>query len=89
MPVAQFRKKLTKLTKTPDLTGRQREMLGYMLRGLLSGYLPSYRELGEEMGISSPNGITGHIKALGAKEYVSLHPGQGYQLTDKAIDLVL
>lgn len=90
MSAAKLRERLQELTgRTPDLTGRQAEIVAFMLRCLLSGYLPSYREIGEEFGIGSPNGVAGHIKSLERKEYVECHHQQGYQLTDKALDLVL
>lgn len=89
MAVATIRKKLDKKIKTPDLTARQQEMVAFMLRCLLSGYLPSYREIGEEMNISSSNGVVAHLTALEKKGYIEIHHNQGYQLTDKSMDLVL
>ncbi len=90
MAAQKFRQKLQDKPPSPaDLTGRQAEMVLHALRCLLSGYLPSYRELGEEMGITSPNGITQHLKALERNGYLEIHHGQGYQLTDKALDLAL
>jgi len=90
MPVAKFRQKLQKRKlKAPELTDRQEELIAFVLRCLLSGYLPSYREIGEEMGISSPNGTVQHLSALERKGYLEIHHNQGYQLTDKAKDLVL
>lgn len=89
MPVAEVRKKLKRKLTAVDLTKRQLEVVAFMLRCLLSGYLPSYRELGEEMDITSTNGVVGHLKALAKKGYIELVHAQGYQLTDKALDLVL
>ena len=89
MPVAALRKKLDRKIPAPDLSPRQLEMLRHMLHGLLSGYLPSYRELADDMDIDSPNGVVCHLKAMAKKGYLEIHHNQGYQLTDKALDLVL
>lgn len=89
MPVAKVREKLKRKLKAPELTERQLEILRHMLLCLLSGYLPSYRELGDDMGIGSPNGVVGHLRALETKGYLEILHNQGYQLTDKALNLVL
>lgn len=89
MPVAKIREKLKRKLKAPELSVRQMEVIAYMLQCLLSGYLPSYREIGQEMGISSPNGTVAHLNALQKKGFIEIHHGQGYQLTDKTLDLVL
>lgn len=89
MPVVKIRKKLDRDLKAPDLTARQGEVLRTLLVCLLSGYLPTYRELAEELGITSPNGVTQHLLSLERKGYVEMHHGIGYQLTDKSLDLVL
>jgi repressor LexA len=90
MAAAKLREKLNrKKPKPADVSPRQQQMLSLMLRCLLSGYLPSYRELCEEMNIASPNGVVCHLKALEGKGYLEIAHNQGYQLTDKALDLVL
>lgn len=89
MPVATIRKRLKRKLKTPDLTERQQEAIAFMLRCLLSGYLPSYREIGEEMDIGSPNGVVCHLRALETKGYLEIAHNTGYQLNDKTLNLVL
>lgn len=75
------------------LSGRQREILEYIRSRLQEdGVLPSYREIGDAMGIRSTNGVSDHIKALTKKGYVSRVGGSGkgalarsMRLTDKAL----
>ncbi len=47
------------------VTPRQREVLHTIQRlARQLGYNPSIREIGDELGISSPNGVVGHLRAL-------------------------
>lgn len=56
---------------TYDLTGRQEEVLEYII-GYLSDHdcQPSYREIASAMGIRNVNGVVCHISALEDKGYV-------------------
>ena len=75
------------------LSKRQREILEYIhSRQQEDGVLPSYREIGDAMGIRSTNGVSDHIKALTKKGYVSRVGGSGkgalarsMTLTDRAM----
>lgn len=63
-----------------DLTARQREILAFF-RG--REYPPSIREIGENFGITSPNGVVCHLKALIKKGYlrqVAPHQSRSYLL---------
>lgn len=52
----------------PELTERQQEVLDCLKSGLKNrGYVPTVREIGTELGISSPNGVMCHLKALEKK----------------------
>ncbi|MCP4867496.1 MAG: repressor LexA [Proteobacteria bacterium] len=76
------------------LTKRQREILEYMHeRQTDDGVLPSYREIGNRMGIRSTNGVSDHIKGLLRKGYLVRRGGAGkaalarsMALTDLALD---
>ena len=71
-------------TKTPDslalrdtptgakpLTARQSEVLAVLERSIQTrGYPPTIRELGAELGIRSPQGVTDHLAALERKGYI-------------------
>ncbi len=60
------------------LTNRQREILEYMHRRISEdGVLPSYREIGDAMGIRSTNGVSDHIKGLLRKGYLVRRGGAG------------
>jgi repressor LexA len=60
------------------LTKRQRDILEYMHRRQVEdGVLPSYREIGNAMGIRSTNGVSDHIKGLLRKGYLVRRGGQG------------
>ena len=75
------------------LSTRQREILEYIYSRLQEdGVLPSYREIGDAMGIRSTNGVSDHVKALTRKGYLDRVgvSGKGalarsLRLTDKAL----
>ena len=55
-----------------ELTERQKEILGFILReSELRGFPPTIREIGEEMDIRSTNGVNDHLKALERKGYLT------------------
>jgi repressor LexA len=54
-----------------DLSPRQREILEFLLSSVeQSGVAPSYREIGEALGIGSTNAVSDHLKALMKKGYL-------------------
>src|SRR5215510_10622196 len=60
----------TALDKEP-LTERQRQVLEFIARSIRErGYPPTLREIGEQMGIRSTNGVNDHLKALERKGYL-------------------
>ena len=85
-----LRTSLEKGIKAGDLTARQREVLCYILQCWLSGFLPSFREIGSELDIGSPNGVACHLRALKQKGYVQeCEAGSSLMLADKALEIVL
>jgi repressor LexA len=55
-----------------DLTDRQKEILQFILRTSEDrGFPPTIREIGEEMDISSTNGVNDHLKALERKGFLT------------------
>ncbi len=59
------------------LTDRQRQVLDYIdehTRGI--GYPPSVREIGEEIGLSSPSTVHAHLSALQEKGYLQRDPAK-------------
>ena len=51
-----------------DLSPRQRKILEYIRETVdTRGYPPTVREIGENFGIKSPNGVMCHLKALEKK----------------------
>ncbi|MCO4768747.1 MAG: transcriptional repressor LexA [Deltaproteobacteria bacterium] len=70
------------------LSSRQREILEYMHERLVEDQvLPSYREIGDAMGIKSTNGVSDHVKALERKGYVSRRGGGGRGALARALTL--
>ena len=72
-----------------QLTKRQRAVFEFVrskIRG--RGYGPTVREIGEQFGISSPNGVMCHLKALEKKGLITREPNmsRAIQLTDEAQD---
>ncbi len=55
-----------------DITDRQKEILTFIQRTTEErGFPPTIREIGEEMSISSTNGVNDHLKALERKGYLT------------------
>jgi repressor LexA len=55
-----------------ELTERQAEVLRFIERRIAEqGYPPTLREIGEELGIRSTNGVNDHLKALERKGLLS------------------
>jgi SOS-response transcriptional repressor LexA len=46
------------------LTERQAEILAYIREQCLGGRPPTLREIGAQFGITSPNGVEAHLRAL-------------------------
>ena len=74
-----------------DLSPRQRDVVNYIASTVAQrGIPPTYREIGDALGIASTNGVADHVKALIKKGYlrkVGGSPGgvaRGIQLTSKA-----
>ena len=69
-----------------SLTPRQKKVFKF-IRELIEtrGYGPTVREIGEEFGIQSPNGVVGHLKALEAKGMITRadRTSRGIQLSDE------
>lgn len=70
-----------------QLTKRQREVYEFIrekIRG--RGYGPTVREIGDNFGINSPNGVMCHLKALEKKGIITREPNmsRAIQLTDVA-----
>jgi repressor LexA len=65
------------------LTARQRTVLEVIYRRVeLSGRPPTLRELGDDLGIASTNGVRDHLKALEAKGFLRRdgHSARGIRL---------
>jgi len=71
-----------------ELSTRQRDVLDYIIAAVQQrGMPPTYREIGDALGISSTNGVADHVKALVRKGYLRKAGGgaaRGIQLTEKA-----
>lgn len=64
------------------LTERQREVYDFIREKIrLRGYGPTVREIGAEFGISSPNGVMCHLKALEKKGLISREPNMSRAIT--------
>jgi len=60
-----------------ELSPRQREVLEYIQLCISKDQIPpTYREIGDALGISSTNGVADHVKALMKKGYIS-RPKEG------------
>jgi len=69
----------------PALTPRQKEIYDFLKDKIINrGYGPTVREIGEEFGIRSPNGVMCHLKALEKKGLITreAHMSRAIQLTE-------
>jgi repressor LexA len=58
-----------------NLTSRQREVFEFIREKINDrGYGPTVREIGDNFGISSPNGVMCHLKALEKKGLITREP---------------
>ena len=71
------------------LTDRQKEILEFIASTVdQRGVAPTFREIGDALGIRSTNGVADHVKALERKGYIERPGGRGsarsIRLTDRA-----
>ncbi|MDX1961688.1 MAG: transcriptional repressor LexA [Pirellulales bacterium] len=60
---------------TSEMTKRQKAVYEFILEKIRGrGYGPTVREIGEEFGIASPNGVMCHLKALEKKGLITREP---------------
>lgn len=60
-----------------ELTERQADILNWIaLHAQQNGYPPTMREIGDQFGISSLNGVRDHLKALQRKGYIDRDAGK-------------
>lgn len=60
------------MSPLPPLTKKQREVLDYIERFIQErGYTPSYREIAEGLGLSSPSTVHQHVQALCEKGVIN------------------
>lgn len=63
------------LADTSALTVRQKEIYEFIRDKIVKrGYGPTVREIGDEFGIKSPNGVMCHLKALVKKQMITREP---------------
>ena len=73
------------MTTKPALTLKQKAIYEFIKDKIVNrGYGPTVREIGDEFGIKSPNGVMGHYKALEKKGWIEREPGlsRGITLTE-------
>ncbi len=72
-----------------QLTDRQKAVYEFIREKIQNrGYGPTVREIGEDFGISSPNGVMCHLRALEKKGLIKRSPNKSraIELTREAID---
>jgi repressor LexA len=73
------------MTTKPALTLKQKAIYEFIKDKIVNrGYGPTVREIGDEFGIKSPNGVMGHYKALEKKGWIEREAGlsRGITLTE-------
>lgn len=68
-----------------DLTKKQKEVLDFIINYIDErGYAPSYRNIGEEMGLSSTSTVHAHIQGLSEKGYIKVsEEARSIEITSK------
>lgn len=68
-----------------DLTKKQKEVLDFIIEYIDDrGYAPSYRDIGEELGLSSPSTVHSHVQGLSEKGYLKVtDEARSIELTNK------
>lgn len=70
------------MIELPALTKRQAEVLAFIQKTIEKlGYPPTVREIGENLGIRSTNGVADHLKALKRKGYLTQQEMKSRTLT--------
>src|SRR5678816_110880 len=63
------------MSQFEQLTDRQRDVYEFIRDKIRNrGYGPTVREIGEQFGIASPNGVICHLKALEKKGLITREP---------------
>lgn len=65
----------TTTTKDTPMTQRQAEIFAYLQDCQRKSRIPSIREIGQQFGINSPNGVMCHLRALEKRGLLSREPG--------------
>jgi repressor LexA len=75
MSTPSYRRIVPGTTELDLLTKRQRHVYDFIRDKIRNrGYGPTVREIGEEFGIASPNGVMCHLKALEKKGLITREP---------------
>jgi len=73
-------------SEKPAMTARQKVIYEFIKEKIVNrGYGPTVREIGNEFGIRSPNGVMCHLKALERKGLITreAHMSRAIQLTEQ------
>tara|TARA_B100000686_G_scaffold237928_1_gene246029 strand:+ start:1471 stop:2073 length:603 start_codon:yes stop_codon:yes gene_type:complete len=77
------------MAPTDQLTARQREVFDMIYEKIINrGYGPTVREIADQFGIASPNGVVCHLKALEKKGLIIRSPNKSraIELTDEVLE---
>ncbi len=77
------------MAPTDQLTARQREVFDMIYEQIINrGYGPTVREIADQFGIASPNGVVCHLKALEKKGLIIRSPNKSraIELTDEVLE---
>ena len=77
------------MAPTDQLTARQHEIFDMIYERIINrGYGPTVREIADQFGIASPNGVVCHLKALEKKGLIIRSPNKSraIELTDEVLE---
>lgn len=58
-----------------DLTARQQQVLDFIKEQMMLGKQPTIREIGDHLGITSPNGVECHLRRIESHGYIKRSKG--------------
>ncbi|MDP6442182.1 MAG: transcriptional repressor LexA [Pirellulaceae bacterium] len=75
------------MAPTDQLTPRQQDVFDFICDRIQNGYGPTVREIGKAFGISSPNGVMCHLRALERKGLIRRDKmkSRAIELTEEAL----
>jgi SOS-response transcriptional repressor LexA len=87
--IETLRKEFKKRPKPSNITARQAEVLFWIIRCWLTGFIPTLQDISDEFGMKGPSSVICHVEALQRAGYLEETKGRSLWLTDAALNLTV